>query len=227
MMAVWGVIIMIFYFPMPESPRFLLAKGREEEARAFFLKYHANGAAEDELVEAEIAEIKLALEIDRTVLKKSWREIWRNPGDRWRFFISAGLSSCSLWSGQQIVSYYNTQVSNSLDYSSSLITKILNQAGITEVLQQLGINAGLSIWDLCCAVLGALLSGRVGRRPMFLISYTGQLITCAVSRDTCCNCCADRAADSDRHVRNVLQDQNSRLWLRDHWVLLAQFGLLE
>lgn len=59
--------------------------------------------------------------------------------------------------------------------------KILKQAGITDVLQQLAINAGLSIWDLCCAVVGAVLSGRVGRRPMFLISYTGQLFTCAVS----------------------------------------------
>jgi hypothetical protein len=59
--------------------------------------------------------------------------------------------------------------------------KILKQAGITDVLQQLAINAGLSIWDLCCAVAGAVLSGRVGRRPMFLISYTGQLFTCAVS----------------------------------------------
>lgn len=57
------------------------------------------------------------------------------------------------------MSYYNTQ--------------ILNTAGITETLQQLGINGGLTIFDFFTAVLGAYLSGRYGRRPLLLASYLG------------------------------------------------------
>jgi MFS family permease len=34
----------------PESPRFLLAKGRTEEARKVLAQYHANGQLNDELV---------------------------------------------------------------------------------------------------------------------------------------------------------------------------------
>jgi hypothetical protein len=115
MTSVWGLVIIIFFFFIPESPRFLLAAGRETEAKAMLLKYHANGAEEDELVSAEINEILDSLEFERTHKKKTWKEIFSNPGDRWRMIISAGLSSCSLWSGQQIVSYYNTQVSSASD----------------------------------------------------------------------------------------------------------------
>ena len=146
---------------VPESPRWLIAKGREEEAAAWLYKWHANGDTSDELVAAEILEIKLQLETEETQrrVSKSWRECFATPGDRWRMFISFGFGVIISWTGQSIVSYYNTQ--------------ILNQAGITGTLQQLGINGGLTIFDFFTACLGAFLAGRMGRRPLLLASYGG------------------------------------------------------
>ncbi|WVF71042.1 hypothetical protein IAT40_005839 [Kwoniella sp. CBS 6097] len=166
LIAIWGLLLVGLFFVVPESPRFLLAKGRDDEAKSILLKYHANDAAEDELVSGEITEIKEAFAFENAHTTKTWKQCFSTPGDRWRMLISVGLSVCSMWTGQQIVSYYNTQ--------------ILAQAGIKGTLPVLGINGGLAFFSFFCAIGGATISGRIGRRPLFLASFIGQLLTLAI-----------------------------------------------
>lgn len=49
---------------MPESPRWLVNNGREEQAMRSLAKMHANGDENDELVMNEVAQIKDGLALD-------------------------------------------------------------------------------------------------------------------------------------------------------------------
>jgi hypothetical protein len=51
---------------VPESPRWLVNKGRDDEALKILAYYHADSNIDDPLVRFEYEEIKAAIEFDRT-----------------------------------------------------------------------------------------------------------------------------------------------------------------
>lgn len=61
-----SLLQVIFLLFAPESPRWLISKGREEEGLNVLAYYHADGNTEDPMVQFEFEEIKAALELDRT-----------------------------------------------------------------------------------------------------------------------------------------------------------------
>lgn len=52
------VIVIAAVFTLPESPRFLMANGHEEEAVDFLVRYHGNGDPNSRLVLLEVEEMK-------------------------------------------------------------------------------------------------------------------------------------------------------------------------
>jgi hypothetical protein len=71
----------------PESPRFLVAKGKSEQAHKLLAKYHANGDMDDELVLFEMEEIRLAMELEKQASARGWMELVRGAGNRKRTAI--------------------------------------------------------------------------------------------------------------------------------------------
>lgn len=147
----------------PESPRFLISKGRDAAALKTLAYYHANGNDEDPLVRYEFEEIKAAIEFDRTVTANvGWKSLFATPGNRKRMRIIIALAFFSQWSGNGLVSYY--------------LNKVFDGIGITDPTIQLLINGILQIWNLAWALLASAFVDKIGRRVLFMTSAAGMII---------------------------------------------------
>ena len=94
------VIVMVGVFFIPESPRYLMANGREEEAVEFLVKYHGNGDARSPLVRLEVEEMKEHIRQDG-VDKTNWdyRPFFFTHSGRWRFAQVLMISIFGQFSG--------------------------------------------------------------------------------------------------------------------------------
>ncbi|KAH7207334.1 general substrate transporter [Fusarium oxysporum] len=152
------------YF-LPESPRYLIAKGRDDEARAILTKHHAAGDESSPLVELEVAQIRDAVRTANNSEKRpSLGKIVSSPANRRRLLISTIVAIAAQWSGNTVVSYY--------------LVLVLNAIGITNATHQSLINGGLQIFNLLATVgCGAMLVDVLGRRRLFQWSAVGMTLS--------------------------------------------------
>lgn len=155
-----SVIQLLFVWFVPESPRWLISKGRNEEALAVLAKYHGEGDENDAVVRFEYAEIQSALSAEHSAAESTLfsflRELMTGAGNRRRLFIMVWAAISSQMSGNAFVSYY--------------LSPILTSVGLTSDLQQTLINATNQMLSWFSAVYFATLPAKLGRRTLFLIS---------------------------------------------------------
>lgn len=85
------------YF-LPESPRWLVAQDRHEDALRVLAKLHAHGDTDDLYVQAELKEITAKINYERLMVKPSY------------FTLLFGSEARRMWIGIGVVSF---QISNS------------------------------------------------------------------------------------------------------------------
>jgi hypothetical protein len=82
------IIVLAFVWFMPESPRWLMSRGRTSEARAILAKYHGEGDPSHEIVQIEMLEMESAIETAGT--DKQWwnyKDLFSTKSNRHRMFL--------------------------------------------------------------------------------------------------------------------------------------------
>jgi len=163
MQGIPSILQFFLIFLAPESPRWLISKGREAQALKTLAYYHADGNEQDPLVQYEFQEIKAAIALDRESSKNvGWKALVSTKGNRKRLLLVVAIAWFSQWSGNGLVSYY--------------LNKVFDSIGITSETIQLLITGILAIWNLFWAVLASFFVERLGRRFLFITSAGGMFI---------------------------------------------------
>ncbi|KAJ5681408.1 hexose transporter protein [Penicillium maclennaniae] len=152
---------LVFIWSVPESPRWLISKGRHEEAKKILAYVHAQGDEDDALVNVEYDEIQQTIALEKEFEGNNWSEFWSTPGNRHRLIILVSIGFFSQWSGNGIVSYFLPQV--------------LKLIGITNSNTVLTINLVLSAVNVVSATGICFFVDKLGRRKLFLTSSVAML----------------------------------------------------
>lgn len=95
--AIPPILLFIATFFIPETPRYLVSSGREEQARKLLHQFHSGET--DDFIEREYREICDHLAAEKEHVKPTWAEIARRPSWRKRIWLSLGLQIATQLTG--------------------------------------------------------------------------------------------------------------------------------
>ncbi|TAQ83666.1 hypothetical protein B7494_g8012 [Chlorociboria aeruginascens] len=116
----------VFIFFLPESPRYLISKDRDDEAFDILVKYHAEGDRDSVFVRAEMAQIKTTIKLELEFAKQSWMDMFKTAGMRRRVFISSMMGLFTQWSGNTLISYYLSTILDMIGYNTTFAKTRIN-----------------------------------------------------------------------------------------------------
>lgn len=161
--GVLAVVVILFTFMFPESPRWLALKGRYEEARQVI------GLVDDVDPDSEHAHFILASFTsmnEQSAESASFSSLFKYGREKmlYRLILASATQLFSQMSGSALITYYSEQLFTTVGLSHDL-SKILGATDLTFKL-------------ICCAIPFFTIE-RAGRRKLLMIAASG-MSTCMV-----------------------------------------------
>ncbi|KAJ9496347.1 hypothetical protein LTR96_004373 [Exophiala xenobiotica] len=152
----------------PESPRYLLMKGKVEEARKIVLHiHHVPGDEDQEYARGEFYQMQKQAEFDRS-LTPTYKAMFFKKSYRKRTLMACGFAFVGQSTAVLVINNYGPTLYAALGYGT---------------LDQLKLQCGWITMGTPANLLGAVIMDRVGRRVLMLIGVFG-----------CCACLIVEAA---------------------------------
>ncbi|HVP90253.1 MAG TPA: sugar porter family MFS transporter [Terriglobales bacterium] len=146
--AIPSVVFFLLLLKVPESPRWLVKRGREAEAARVLTRVNTAEAAA-----VEIRDIKETLSLE----EGSFRELFK-PGFRRPIFIAIVLAVFQQITGINAILYY--------------APRIFESAGFAR-MSAIGQSTIIGFANMIFTVVAIVLADRVGRRPLLLVGTGG------------------------------------------------------
>ncbi|POS69465.1 lactose permease [Diaporthe helianthi] len=166
---IWGqlfsaVVVAVGVWFLPESPRWLMARGKPDRAKAVLVRYHGEGSEDHPIVQLQMHEMGQSIRVDSSH-KKWWdyRELANTHAARRRLLCVLGMACFGHLSGNSVTGYY--------------LPVMVENAGITSQSTQLLLNGLNPVFCFVASLIGARLTDKIGRRPLLLSS----IVLCSVS----------------------------------------------
>ncbi|OCF45339.1 glucose transporter [Kwoniella heveanensis CBS 569] len=120
--------LLLLSFTLPESPRWLMIKGREADALRALARLHAQGNENDPLVQGEFAVMKEKVE-EEALQSQSWSALFVDKTNARKVLYGIILQFSVQMTGVSAIQYYAASVYKSVGFSSNtalLINSINN-----------------------------------------------------------------------------------------------------
>lgn len=143
---------------LPESPRWLIQKGKDAAGRSVLTRLHLDqNATNTQYIEQELEQIRASVSYKQHATIRPWRQLLSQQW-RYRLLLVCGLQIFTQTSGTNVIQNYGPRLYKSLGLSTSTSLVIIGIWGALAVL-----------WN----TLFMLVVDRVGRRTLLIPSLLG------------------------------------------------------
>ncbi|KAL5335051.1 general substrate transporter [Aspergillus crustosus] len=152
-----SVFVALGVWFLPESPRWLVAHDRADDAAKVLARYHGDDDPHHPIVVLQLKEMQQSIATDAS--DKAWwdyRELYTGHSNRRRLICAIGMACFGQLSGNSVTSYY--------------LPVMLENAGIVSENRKLLLNGIYPPLSFLGAVLGARMTDTIGRRPLLIYS---------------------------------------------------------